>query len=162
MNLIQRIFWPQKFTGWHMAGALLGFFGTIITVNMIMAYFATSTWTGLVVKNSYVASQNFNTETAALKAQQAMGWDAASEYRDGTFGITLTGRDQAPLGGAIVTAKVGRPAYESDDRTVQLLETAPGQYEAPTDLGPGIWTAALTVTGQAGELWTRILRFEVK
>ena len=53
---------PTEFTGWHMFTIICMFFGTIITVNMILAFNAGSTWTGLVVKNTYVASQIFNEE----------------------------------------------------------------------------------------------------
>ena len=51
---------PKEFTGRHMLAIMLAFFGTIIAVNLVMAIFASRSWTGLVVKNSYVASQEFN------------------------------------------------------------------------------------------------------
>ena len=58
---------PFTFTGWHMLAIMLAFFGTIITVNFTMAYLATSSWSGLVVKNTYVASQQFNGKTEAIR-----------------------------------------------------------------------------------------------
>ena len=162
MTMIQRIFLPQKFTGWHMIGVLVAFFGTIITVNLIMAWFATSSWTGLVVKNSYVASQHFNEDTAAKRAQLAMGWKAVPEYRPGELDIFLTDARTAPLAGAIITARLGRPAFDRDDHTVQFSEKEAGVYTGETELAPGVWIADLTVTGPGGDLWTRTLRFEVR
>lgn len=162
MNMIQRIFSPKEFTGWHMLAILGLFFGTIISVNLLMAWHATHSWTGLVVKSSYVASQHFNEETAAKRAQLAMGWKAVPEYRPGELDIYLTDARARPLPGAIITARVGRPAFERDDRMVQFAETEDGTYRGKTELAPGVWIADLTVTGAAGDLWTRTLRFEVR
>lgn len=49
-----------RFTGYHMIACVVSFFAVIIFANVTMAWFASSSWTGLVVKNSYVASQQFN------------------------------------------------------------------------------------------------------
>ena len=57
MAMIRDFFRPTEFTGYHMLGVLVLYFGTIITVNLVMARFAITTWTGLVVENTYVASQ---------------------------------------------------------------------------------------------------------
>src|SRR5690606_31679205 len=65
---------PRKgfvFTGWHMFGAMVLFFGVIISVNLYMAWQATHTWSGLVVKNTYIASQEFNGKVAEAKALAA-------------------------------------------------------------------------------------------
>ncbi len=62
---------PKPFTGRHMLFAMLAFFGVIIAVNLTMAVFATKSWTGLVVKNSYVASQAFNRELEQAKVQES-------------------------------------------------------------------------------------------
>ena len=64
----------RRFTGWHMTAIMIAFFGVIITVNMTMAVFATRTFGGKVVENSYVASQQFNEWLAAARAQEKLGW----------------------------------------------------------------------------------------
>ena len=46
-----------RFTGFHMLACMIVFFGVIVAVNLTMATLASQSWTGLVVKNSYVASQ---------------------------------------------------------------------------------------------------------
>jgi nitrogen fixation protein FixH len=48
------------FTGRHMAITIVGFFLVVIVVNLAMARMATSTFGGVVVENSYVASQHYN------------------------------------------------------------------------------------------------------
>ncbi|HLA02420.1 MAG TPA: FixH family protein, partial [Aestuariivirga sp.] len=45
----------RTFTGWHMAAITISFFAVIIAVNLTLAVFASSSWSGLVVANSYVA-----------------------------------------------------------------------------------------------------------
>ncbi|MEL6436094.1 MAG: FixH family protein [Pseudomonadota bacterium] len=152
---------PRKFTGYHMIAVMVLFFGTIITVNMIMAYNATQSWTGLVVKNSYVASQQFNEVTAEKEAQLALGWKAIPTYERGELQIALTDKDKEALTNAIIVAKVGRPAFESEDHMLQMAELENGTYGAATDLGPGVWDADVKVTGAKGEIWTRKLRFRV-
>ena len=152
----------RKFTGWHMIAVMVLFFGTIITVNLIMAYHATQSWTGLVVKNSYVASQHFNEVTAQKRAQQAMGWKGTLDYSDGLITVSLRSADGSALVDALVTAKVGRPAFEQEDHVLQMVAAANGTYTATTQLAPGQWQADLTVTGPKGEIWTRGYRFIVE
>lgn len=152
----------KEFKGWHMLAILILFFGTIITVNLTMAYFARTSWTGLVVKNSYVASQEFNETTDQKRAELAMGWSSSLAYENGALDLTLTDKDKAGINNAIVTATVGRPSYEADDRIVQFTQTKPGQFTASTQLGSGIWDADMTVIGENGESWTRKLRILVK
>lgn len=50
----------RAFTGRHMLATILTFFGVVIAVNLTMATLASTSWTGLVVENTYVASQQFN------------------------------------------------------------------------------------------------------
>ena len=162
MTMLQRVFAPKPFTGWHFLAIILAFFGVVISVNLFMAWNATSSWTGLVVKNSYVASQHFNEVTAEKRAQMAMGWKAVPSYHDGMLTLTVEDARQAPIDDAIITAKLGRPSFEAQDHMVQFAQTAPGQYAGQTELGSGIWNADVTVTGAGGDVWTRTLRFTVK
>lgn len=160
--MLQRVFAPQKFTGWHLLAIMVGWFGIVIAVNLFMAWNAVNSWTGLVVKNSYVASQEFNEVTAEKRRQLAMGWKATPAYENGTLTINLDDARQAPIQDAIITAKLGRPSYEAQDHMVQFAETAPGVYTGQTELAGGIWNADLTVTGAGGDIWTRTLRLSVK
>lgn len=153
---------PRKFTGKHMIAVMVLFFGTIITVNMIMAWHATNSWTGLVVKNSYVASQHFNEVTQEKRDQLALGWASDIDYADGMLNVAMTDNNGAAIENAIVTAKLGRPAYEAEDQLVQFGETGTGQYATQADLGAGVWQADMTVTDAEGAVWTKSYRFLVK
>ena len=63
-----------KLTGWHVLGIFGGAFGVIIGVNIALAVNAVSTFPGLEVANSYVASQTFDKRRAA---QDKAGWKPA-------------------------------------------------------------------------------------
>ncbi|ESZ68246.1 hypothetical protein X726_32300 [Mesorhizobium sp. L103C105A0] len=65
---------PREFTGRHMLATVLAFFGVVIAVNLTMATLANTSWTGLVVENTYVASQQFNKKAEEGRAQAALGW----------------------------------------------------------------------------------------
>ena len=67
----------REFTGRHFTAILLGWFGVVVTVNLFMASLATQGFGGVVVKNSYVASQKFNGWLDAAREQEALGWSAA-------------------------------------------------------------------------------------
>ena len=79
----------KGFTGFHMWMLALCFFGVIIAVNVTMATFAMRSWTGLVVDNSYVASQEFEEKRLAHEAQRAAGWDAVLTYRPGAARLVI-------------------------------------------------------------------------
>lgn len=162
MSTIEKILGTREFTGWHFLGMLVLFFGTIITVNLMLAYYANSTWTGLVVQNSYVESQRFNDVTAEKLRQDAMGWSATANYEDGAFFVELADREGNPIRDAVVTAKIGHPVEDKDDQTVTLLDRGAGHYSGPVELRSGVWNVDLSVTGPKGEIWTHAIRFMVK
>ncbi len=64
----------KRITGWHAAAALIAFFGVVIAVNVTMAVFAVRTFGGVVVENSYVASQKYNGWLEAARRQNELGW----------------------------------------------------------------------------------------
>ena len=60
----------HPFTGRHMLAVVFAFFAAIIAVNLVMAFLATGTFPGLVVKNSYVASQGYNQRLAETRSHE--------------------------------------------------------------------------------------------
>ena len=67
----------KSFSGWHMAGILFGGFAVVVAVNLLMASLAVGSFGGVVVENSYVASQKFNGWLAASAAENQLGWKAS-------------------------------------------------------------------------------------
>ncbi|MEX6506778.1 FixH family protein [Jiella sp. M17.18] len=150
-----------EFTGRHMAVIMVLFFGTIISVNVLMAYFAESTWSGLVVENSYVASQTFDADTAARRREAARGWQVETGYAGGLFRIDLRDAAGRPVRGAAIAVTIGHPVNANLDRTLTLKSLPGGGYGATTDLTHGRWEARLTVTADDLPPWHRAVRFSV-
>ena len=151
----------REFTGFHMAAALVLFFGVIITVNLIMAWFANSTWSGLVVKNSYVASQEFNSKVEQVKAQEALGWKGSLTSSAGIVRWSLVDTGAKPVAADAVTVRFRRPVTESEDATVSMVPDEKGGWQAAFPLGEGIWIAVVDVQSATNGLWRETLRFSV-
>ena len=149
---------PGRFTGRHMLIIMIAFFGVIIAVNMVMAFAASRAWTGLVVKNSYVASQNFNADMANARRQASLGWMAGLDIADGTALVSLTRKETAaqPLQDLTVTLRLSRPTHEADDRVVSLSETAPGHYQASLKIADGLWNAENAAVSPSGESFSQV------
>ncbi len=129
-------------TGWHVLGIVGLFFGTIIAVNVVMASFATGTFPGLVVKNSYGASQDYNGLLAESRAQAERGWTAELSAAEGNLHAMLAGPGGEPITGLDVSVRVGRPASAREDRRLRLWPSADG-YAAKDTLSPGRWIVEL-------------------
>ena len=140
-----------RFTGRHMLVLVVGFFAVIMAVNVFMAVLATRSWTGLVVENSYVASQEFNTKLTVSQSRTAAGWAGGLAYEDGELVFSLTGTDGVPVALDGVTVEVSRPIGVEGDRFVDLVMVADGSHRAGVDLDPGVWNAAIVarVPGEA-------------
>ena len=96
----------RRFSGWHMTAILLAFFGVVVAVNMTMAVFATRTFGGVVVENSYVASQKYNGWLEAARKQERLGWAIMPQLDHrrhvlvsiDTDGVQVSGFARHPLG----------------------------------------------------------------
>lgn len=143
---------PGRFTGKYMALVMVGFFAVVVGVNVLLASFAVSTFSGVVVENSYVASQGFNRLLGAAKADRVLGWKLdLARGDDGTVRFMLTDAGGAPLRGAEVRAQADHP-LGAKRPSVMLTpqEIAPGVYEAP--LAGGRWHVAVEVR-RSGQVW---------
>lgn len=153
---------PRPFTGKHMLAVMIGFFAVVLTANMTMVYFARSSWTGLVVANSYVASQEFNENTRKMEAMAAVDVHPVVSFTGGTLRVTLLTRagEAIPAHGVRIT--LGRPSDENEDRTVDLAEQAPGTYEAAQVLGNGQWTGTVSADLPGFGAWSRPVRLVIR
>ena len=92
---------------------------------------------------AYVASQNWNDRASA---QLSLGWRATVEYRSGELAVRLADRTGADVSGVEMTARVGRPSSDAEDRQVRLAARG-GAYAAPLTLAPGAWRIDLASDG---------------
>ncbi|KIT16107.1 FixH family protein [Jannaschia aquimarina] len=147
---------PGTLRGWHVLAMFVGGFAIIIGVNLTMAFSAVSTFPGLEVQNSYVASQAFDREKAA---QDALGWTVEAEVRHGRLVVTVADGDEvAPM--QRPTLLLGRATHAADDQTPELRRDG-GVWVADTDLTPGRWMLRLEATAPDGTAFRHRLVVEV-
>ncbi|MGX9181704.1 FixH family protein [Mesorhizobium sp. BHbdii] len=122
----------REFTGKHMLLTVLGFFGIVIGVNLTMATLASTSWTGLVVENTYVASQQFNEKAREGQVQAALGWEGRLTIVSGEvrYSVSDAKGTMVPLHGVRVLFR--HPAYDAQDRAVTLAAASGGR---PDSLG---------------------------
>jgi len=149
-----------QFTGTHMLIVMLLFFGIIIGVNLTLVMYSNQSWTGLVVKNSYVASQEFNQKTKMQESFQLRGWRADLSYDQGTFKFVLVQKN-IPLANLKVTGLLRRPVHERDDILIKFHEGERGTYEGQKLLQSGIWILEVTAQGGESERFRQVYRFVV-
>jgi nitrogen fixation protein FixH len=83
----------RELTGKKVLAIFVAMFGTIIGVNVFMAYSAVSTFPGMEVSSSYADSQTFDVRR---DAQQALGWDASVAIDGDTLVLTLVDANGRP------------------------------------------------------------------
>jgi nitrogen fixation protein FixH len=122
-----------------------GAFLVMLIPNIVLTVLAVRTFSGLVVPDSYVASQEFD---RARVAQEALGWVVGLAHEDGVLTLSLADADGRPVRPATLTVSVRRPT-DRDDQSLTLAETARG-YAAEAPLAPGAWRVEIAATAADG------------
>ncbi|MES2542293.1 MAG: FixH family protein [Pseudomonadota bacterium] len=138
-----------ELTGKHVLAITVSAFAVIIGVNLTLAFKAVSTFPGLEVQNSYVASQGFNDRKAA---QEALGWTLAPSYLDGRVDLAFTDRDGVPVAVEDLDVLIGRTTSTTDDARPQFIQ-AGDVYTSILDLGQGKWMVKVTARSLDGTLF---------
>lgn len=140
----------RSFTGRHMALILVAGFGVVIAVNLVMARLAVSTFGGVVVENSYVASQNFNRWLDQAERSKALGWTAQVVRSEGDrVLVTFAKADPAPQ---TLVAVARHPLGRLPDVRLEFERGADGGFVSTAALPAGRWVLRMEAT--AGEhLW---------
>lgn len=137
-----------KLTGRHVFLIFGGGFAVIIGVNLLLAYSAVSTFPGLEVRNSYVASQEFNARKAA---QEDLGWTVVAAHENGVLRLSITDAD-GPVEVARLETTVGRATHVFEDQTPAF--TFDGRsYVAPVALADGNWNIRMKAWDANGTLF---------
>jgi nitrogen fixation protein FixH len=139
----------KEFTGKHMLAVFIAGFGIVIAVNLFMAYRAVGGFHGVVVENSYVASQNFNQWLDQAEASRALGWQVQPERR--ADGRVLLVTSAVPEGAAI-TAELRRPLGEKDFASLTFAPLGEGRWLSNQAVGEGRWTMRLAIAA-GGQDW---------
>ena len=150
----------KSFTGPQFLGFMVGVFGLIIGVNLVLAFSAVDTFPGLEVDNSYVASQSFD---ADMKAQKALGWTVTPSYDAKGTALDLAITDAK---GAAVTVRslmvvLGRPTEAREDMQPRFVLEG-GVYRAVAALNPGKWMMHVEARAEDGTLFRQRLNIFVR
>jgi len=136
----------RNFTGRHFAIIMVVGFGIVVAVNLFMATLATRGFGGVVVENSYVASQKFNGWLAAAREQEKLGWTIElSRDEEGRLIAQTASLPEA----AIVRAEIRRPLGNPETATIDLIREDNGAFRSPGTLARGRWLTRLYV--EAGD-----------
>ena len=146
----------RELKGWHVLLVLVVFFGVTIAVNIAMATYAITTFSGEDIANPYAQGVAYNKTLAARSAQRSLGWTATLEIRRGTTGetsidVSVKDRDAHALDGLSLEAMLRRPTDANLDRTIALASVGEGRYTASTTgLAPGQWDVIARAKGSDG------------
>jgi nitrogen fixation protein FixH len=136
----------QPLTGRRVALIAGTLFALVFAPNIVLAVLAVKTFSGLVVPNSYVASQQFD---RARDAQSALGWKVDLIHETDRLALAFTdsfGNTVRPEG---LSVTLGRPTTTRNDTTV-ILEPTPGDFAGSAPLAPGRWRVEIAATAADG------------
>jgi nitrogen fixation protein FixH len=151
-----------QFTGKHMLLIMVAFFGVIIAVNIAMATLARTSWTGAVVANSYVASQEFNEKISEARTQVALGWTSKLDIEGGHLRFIVADIRGQPVKVSGGELTLRRPAYDAEDRIVPLKQLADGIIGSDMSLRDGIWIAEVHADAGLGRPYRDVQRIVIR
>lgn len=143
---------PQEINGRHVFGAFALAFGTIIAVNLTLAFKAVATFPGLEVQNSYVASQSFDMDRAA---QVALGWQVSAEVTGHQLSLRIL-KDGVAVSPTIEQAIFGRATSVAADQALDFHFDGTALI-AQVSAGQGNWNLRLKARADDGTLFQQRL-----
>lgn len=145
----------KPLTGRHVFAIFLIAFGTIVCVNIFMAYSAVKTFPGVEVENSYIASQTFDQRKFD---QIDLGWVTHASYENGQLEFSIRDRDGNALRAGAVDAVIGRPTTDRNDERVDFV-IQQDVYAASIPLDAGMWMLKINAVSHQGDPFTQ--RFDI-
>jgi len=142
---------PSKpFTGKHLAVIMVAGFGIVMAVNFTMASVAIGGFHGVVVENSYVASQKFNGWLEEAEKARALGWQVdAARGADGHVELVASGVPE----GIVFSASLRRPLGDKAFADLTFRPTGAGTWRSDQPIAPGRWLIRLAAEAD-GRSWT--------
>ncbi len=152
----------KQLTGGHVLAMLIAFFGVIIGVNLLMAWFANTTWSGLVVANGYVASQSYDKDLAKARAQEALGWKVGFDASEDRIRLTFEDKAGQKIDSLSITGDLERTVTDKEDQKLTFQPMGSGVYSAPAMLTAGVWEVVVVAEGNGASGYRKAFRFVVK
>ncbi|MEI4471039.1 FixH family protein [Frigidibacter sp. MR17.24] len=147
----------RPLTGRKVLAITVSAFAVIIAVNVYMAVQAVTTFPGLEVANSYVASQTFDADRAA---QQRLGWRLTHRYAAGRLILDIRDAQGRPARVAALSALVGRKTEAREDTSPAFAFDGQA-WSAPVTLAPGAWLIHLEARAADGTVFRQRLDMTV-
>lgn len=148
----------REFTGKHALMVFVGAFGIIISVNIALAVSAVRTFPGLEVRNSYVASQQFNERR---DAQEALGWTVRADAEGDRVILSIKDASGAPVEVEQLQATLGRATHVKDDLSPEFQFDG-SAYIATAELADGNWNIRMTAQAADGTKFVQRVILHVK
>ena len=142
-----------RIKGWHVLTGMIAFFGIVTAVNTVMITQAYRTFPGQVSVTPYEDGLLYDKHITQQRTQERLGWRAAAAAAPGIVVLEFANRENKPVTGLAVTAKLERPATESGRITPKFRETAPGRYEAPVGGITGAWDVSAEARDRSGAVF---------
>jgi len=156
--------------GWWYPYIFVGAFGVVLAVNGALAYFATTSFTGLSTENAYEKGRLYNQNLALAKAQAEMGWKVDtkieplphSDQPKADIRITYRDRDGKVVDNLTVRAAMVRPTVAGYDHEVDLPPLGNGVYGGTIPLPlAGVWDMDVAAVGDGGIAYQHAQRFVI-
>lgn len=143
--------------GWWYPYIFVGCFVLVVGVNAALAYFATTTFTGLETEGAYQKGLGYNQNLALAKAQEALGWTVDTHIVPGPIGtggvtvdiaVSYRDRDGKAVEGLEVKADLIRPTAKGMDHQEVLKPLGNGTYGGHYALpAKGVWDMDVAALG---------------
>ena len=126
----------ERARGWWYPYLLLGLLGFVMCINGLMAYFATSTFNGVITENAYEKGVHYNETLDAARTQSELNWVVKAEFVPGSSGhkggVTLVYKDKngQTIDGLDVQALIDRPNVTGNEQRISFTAKGKGIYAA--------------------------------
>jgi nitrogen fixation protein FixH len=133
---------PRIITGRTVLFYLLGFFGVIFAMNIVMVRVALSSFSGVETESAYKAGLSFKNDVAAAHAQDARHWSVDASLQQGqTNRVVITARDDkaSAIAGLKPEVRLAHPTDKRRDVPLEFIELTPGQFQSLTPMPKGQW-----------------------
>lgn len=156
----------RRLTGRMVFAMLIGFFGFITVVNIVMIRAAITTFGGVDTPSSYQAGLAFKAEEVAAAAQEARDWNVTARIAPAANGaaVSIDVLDAAgqPIAGAEVVARLAHPIDERKDIVIAVREIGSGNYVGTAPAAPGQWNLDIEVSKRGERLFRSLNRVMIE
>jgi nitrogen fixation protein FixH len=134
---------PREVTGRTVLLWLVAFFGVVVTVNVVMARLAASTFGGVETEGAYKLGLAFNAELAAVRKQDNRHWVVAAHVErkgdDAVVKLAIADPAGNGIGGLDVDVRLVHPMDSRFDHSVTMTKAGLGQFRGEVAATPGQW-----------------------